>query len=197
MSTQTARIAKISRKTKETDISLVMNMDSRDKIDIDLPLPFMTHMLNAMAFHGGFGLEIKGTGDIEVDPHHLVEDLGIVLGQALARLFDLGPVARYGHSVIPMDDALSEATIDVCNRPYLVYKANFPQKKAGDFDLFLFREFFHGLASNARINLHLECRYGENAHHMIEGLFKALGRALKEGFASLEEGSTPSTKGIL
>ena len=150
-----------------------------------------------MAFHGGFSLQIEGKGDLEVDPHHLVEDVGIVLGTAFSRIVeDFGSVARFGHAVIPMDDALSEVTIDACGRPYLVYRADFPQARSGNFDMWLTREFFGGLATSARINLHAECRYGLNSHHMVESLFKATGKALSQAFAPVE-GAPLSTKGSL
>ena len=192
------RKATIDRKTKETDIQLTLDLDSRE-VSLDLPLPFFVHMLNAMAHHGGFGLSVRATGDIEVDPHHLVEDLGIVLGQAFAQIQKAeGPLARYGHSIIPMDDALSEAVVDACNRAYLVYNPSFPQPYSGSFDMSLFREFFLAFAANARVNLHLSCRYGLNSHHMIESLFKAVGRALAQAFARIDSASGPiSTKGSL
>jgi imidazoleglycerol-phosphate dehydratase len=176
----------VTRNTAETKISLTLDMDRHQRPVLDTPLPFFSHMLNAMAWHGGFYLEISAKGDIEVDPHHLVEDVGIVLGRALADTLDTGAVARYGDAVIPMDDALSQAVVDAANRPYLVYRANFPQSHAGDFDLSLFREFFYALAVNARINLHLICHYGENGHHMIEALFKALGKALGRAYAPVD-----------
>ena len=139
-------------------------------------------MLTAMSFHGRFSLTVEGKGDIDVDPHHLVEDVGLVLGQAFPPCFEKsGSVARFGHSVIPMDEALSEVTIDVCGRPTLSLHASFPQPTAGTFDLSLLREFFGGLASQARISLHIEIRRGENSHHMAESAFKALGKALQTG----------------
>ncbi len=173
----------VSRSTKETAIDLILDFDKPAELSFSFGLPFFEHMLHAMAFHGGFGLKIKAKGDLEVDPHHLVEDLGLVLGQALSQYLDqIGAVDRYGSSIIPMDDALSEAVIDVCRRPYLVYQAQLPQTHAGTFDLSLLREFFLALANTARINLHLNCRYGVNSHHMVESLFKALGRAIKQAY---------------
>jgi imidazoleglycerol-phosphate dehydratase len=176
----------VTRNTAETQISIKLDMDRRERPVLDLPLPFFAHMLNAMAWHGGFYLELTGKGDVEVDPHHLVEDVGIVLGQALAAVLEAGPIARYGNSTIPMDDALSQAVVDAANRPYLVYKADYPQAYSGSFDMSLFREFFYALAHNARINLHLICHYGENSHHMVEALFKALGKALGQAYAPAE-----------
>jgi imidazoleglycerol-phosphate dehydratase len=193
------RQVRVQRNTKETQIDLTLTLDTREPQEFDTPLPFLSHMLNAMAFHGGFSLKVRATGDIEVDPHHLVEDLGIVLGQAFYQVLEeFGPVQRYGHAVIPMDDALGLVTIDVCRRPYLVYRVEFPQTQSGNFDMFLFKEFFQGFANSARINLHLECPYGENAHHMSEALFKAAGRALTQAYTPLEGNlADMSTKGAL
>lgn len=188
----------VTRETRETNIELTINLSQAEPIAVDVELPFLGHLLHAMAFHGGFSLEVSGRGDIEVDPHHLVEDVGIVLGQALGRIpAEYGPVTRFGHAVIPMDDSLSEATIDVCGRPYLVYQAAFPQSRSGDFDMALLKEFLMGLASAAGMNLHAHCRYGENSHHMAESLFKALGKAIAQAFASTASSSPLSTKGIL
>jgi imidazoleglycerol-phosphate dehydratase len=152
-----------------------------------------------MAFHGNFSLKLTGTGDIDVDPHHLVEDTGLVIGDALSKSVELlGAVARFGHSVIPMDDALSEVTIDVCGRPFCSYKAEYPQAFSGSFDMSLLNEFFTALAAKARITLHAECRYGQNSHHMAESLFKALGKALKQSYIPLEKGEgVLSTKGLI
>ncbi len=186
----------VERKTKETAISLSFAPDRTEPVAITSGLPFFDHMLNAMAFHGGFSFELTAGGDIEVDPHHLVEDVGIVFGQGLTRVVEqYGPVARYGHSVIPMDDALAEVTIDAGNRPYLVYAAGYPQAYCGTFAVELLREFFHGLATNAAMNLHLQVRYGENTHHMCEALMKALGRAVWQAYRPHE--TVRSTKGML
>lgn len=189
----------IKRETKETAIRLGLDLDKAGGIDLRCGLPFFEHMLHAMSFHGGFGLRLEATGDIAVDPHHLVEDCGLVLGQALSEALDKrGPVQRYGHAVIPMDDALSEVTVDACRRPYLAFRAVFPQARCGDFDTCLIQEFFQALANRAQINLHAECRYGHNSHHMAESLFKALGRALGQAFAPAKDPTAvPSTKGIL
>lgn len=192
-------MVKIERKTKETDINLSINMKQTGNVSIDTGLPFFDHILYSMAFHGGFTLSLSGKGDLEVDPHHLVEDTGLVLGQALFEFRQkAGAVARYGYSSIPMDDALSETTIDVCNRPYLVMNADFPQERSGNFDMFLLKEFFQALASTARINLHLNCRYGENSHHMAEALFKSLGKALKQAYTITGNNTAAmSTKGAI
>lgn len=194
-----ARTAELHRVTKETDIALSLTMDTQEGISIDTGIPFMDHMLGSMAFHGRLGLQIKAAGDLAVDYHHTVEDIGIVLGQALAKIVEgHGPVMRFGFSSIPMDDALSQATIDVCNRAYLVHQVTYPQAYSGVFDMSLFREFFLALANNARINLHLITFYGENSHHISESLFKALGRAISQAYAPAQEsGGIQSTKGVL
>jgi imidazoleglycerol-phosphate dehydratase len=189
----------ISRKTKETDIRVVLDMNTPGPSSPDTGLPFFDHMLNAMAFHGGFRLEVKASGDVEVDPHHLVEDTGLVIGAALdkARTESDG-ISRYGQAVIPMDDALSEAVVDVCGRPYLKWNVRWAQEKAGDFDLFLLREFFWGLAVAGKLNLHLTVRYSENGHHAAEALFKAAGRALAEAYRPRKGGEAGmSTKGTI
>ncbi|AFG38267.1 imidazoleglycerol-phosphate dehydratase HisB [Spirochaeta africana] len=194
----------IERTTKETSISLSLAPGSRavdgqtPQIDITTGLPFMDHMLHACAFHGDWHLSIQARGDIEVDPHHLVEDLGIVLGSAILQLQEqLGPVTRYGSMLLPMDDALCEAVVDLCNRPYLVYNAQWPQPYIGSLDVSLFREFFYAVAMNARCNLHLIMRYGQNSHHIIEAMFKAMGIALSRAAAPLHSGDPLSTKGSL
>ena len=187
----------VSRKTKETDITLTLETQGRRGAEISSGVPFFDHMLNAMAFHGGFHLNIDASGDIDVDPHHLVEDLGLVLGEAFAAIREGGPTARFGHSVIPMDEALAEVTVDAAGRPYLVYRADYPQAMAGTFDLSLIREFLLALSTKGGMNIHAHCRYGENGHHMAEALFKALGRALGAAFTPLEEEKILSTKGSL
>ena len=193
-----SRTSKVVRETKESQIEVRVDLGSKSDPEVSTPLPFFGHMLTALAFHGGFGLAVKAAGDIEVDPHHVVEDTGIVMGTCLQQILtEGGAVRRYGHAVIPMDEALSEATVDVCGRPTLVYRAEFPQTHAGDFPVWLFREFFSGLTMGARISLHAACRYGENSHHMIEALFKAIGRAIAEAYAPLggDIGEKMSTKG--
>ena len=189
----------VKRTTKETDIRAKLDLEAGGEIDIDTTLPFFDHMLYAMAFHGGFSLTLKASGDTDVDPHHLVEDTGLVLGSAFAGYLEkFGPLARYGHFRIPMDDALADVTIDACNRPYLIYRVNYPQDRSGNFDMFLLREFFQAFTANSRINLHIDCPYGENSHHLSEAAFKAFGRALKSSFTriSLKSGNL-STKGLL
>ena len=182
----------MTRTTRETQITLALDPDVTAEPAVRTGLPFFDHLLSSMSFHGHFALVVQGKGDLDVDPHHLVEDVGLVLGQAWAGVLDKGPVARFGHAVVPMDEALSEVTIDVCGRPTLVLAAAFPQPSAGTFDLSLLREFWNGLASQARISLHVDVRRGENSHHMAEAAFKALGRALAQAYAA---GAPMSTKG--
>lgn len=188
---------RIQRKTRETDVQVILDMSADGPSDPQTGLPFFDHMLNSMAFHGQFQLEITASGDVAVDPHHLVEDTGLVIGQALEeyRLKTNG-IARYGQALIPMDDALSEAVVDACGRPYLVCNVQWPQTHAGDFDLSLLREFWWGLAVAGKLNLHLHTRYAENAHHGAESLFKAVGRALGKAYQPIQGGeSAMSTKG--
>lgn len=192
------RAVVIERNTQETRIRLALDLERHEPIEVHLGLPFFEHVLQALTFHGGFSLTLNGEGDLAVDPHHLVEDTGIVLGEALSKLVaEHGHVARFGHAVIVMDDALSEATIDACGRPYLVYRADYPQQRSGSFEMSLLREFFSGLSSAARMNLHVECRYGLNSHHMAESLFKAVGKALAQAYRPVEGSAPRSTKGLL
>lgn len=189
----------VERNTNETQISASVHFCGPEPIRLDTPLPFFNHMLHAMAFHGGFSVSLTARGDVDVDPHHVVEDTGLVLGGAIRTWIEqYGPVRRFGHAVVPMDDALSEVVVDISNRPYLVYRADYPQERAGTFDLALVREFLGGLATRGGITLHAHCRYGLSGHHMAEALFKALGRALAQGLTSKDGSTGPaSTKGVL
>ena len=194
------RASKVTRTTTETQIELEVRLDGQGQRKIDTPVPFFNHMLEAVARHGLYDLEIKAKGDIEVDPHHLVEDVGIVLGQAFREaLGDKAGITRYGHSMIPMDETLVTAAVDFSGRAAFVYLADqIKGKTIGTFDAELAREFFGGFAASALINLHLEVRYGENAHHMVEALFKAFARATS--MASRPDPrvvGVPSTKGTL
>ncbi len=197
------RTCRSERKTKETDIvaSVVFSdsfpaVPAERTIAIATGVPFFDHMLHAFFFHGGFEVELTCQGDTEVDDHHSVEDVGIVLGGLFRQVVaDHGPVSRFGHAVIPMDDSLGEAVVDVCGRSYLVWDVSFPQPRAGNFDLALIREFYTAFASEAKINLHILGRYGSNGHHLAEALFKAAGRAL--GGAYRPASAVLSTKGTL
>ena len=195
MSAATPRRIETSRKTKETDITVVLDLSGPGDIQVDTGLPFFDHLLTSMAFHGGFSLSVKARGDVEVDAHHLVEDTGLVIGNGLADILQrCQPVARFGHAVIPMDEALAEVAVDVCGRPTLGYRPRFPQARAGSFDLWLLREFFLALANQARISIHVDTRGAENSHHAAEAVFKALGRALAQAYGP---GRAMSTKGGL
>jgi imidazoleglycerol-phosphate dehydratase len=195
-----SRSAKVQRKTNETDIKLALTLDGSGQRRIATPVPFFNHMLEAVARHGLYDLEIEGAGDVEVDPHHLVEDVGICLGQAFREaLGDRSGITRYGEATIPMDETLVAAAVDFSGRAAFVYRADaLKGRRVGTFDVELGREFFGGFVSTALCNLHLEVRYGENAHHMIEALFKAFARATSMA-ARLDPRvkGVPSTKGTL
>jgi len=173
------RRATIKRKTSETNIELTLALDGTGQRRIATPVPFFNHMLEAVARHGLYDLEVNATGDVEVDPHHLVEDVGICLGQAFREaLGDRSGIARFGEATIPMDETLVSAAVDFSGRAAFVYRADqLKGRVVGTFDVELGREFFGGFVAAALCNLHLEVRYGENAHHMIEALFKAFARA--------------------
>lgn len=184
-----------TRKTKETDISVALSLDG-GSVDIATGIGFFDHMLNAFAVHGGFGLSVRVTGDLAVDGHHTVEDTGIALGKALAEaLGDKGGIARYGSFLLPMDETLALAAVDVSGRPFLVMNARFPEQRVGGFDTCLTGEFFRAFAFNAGITLHLKLEYGGNSHHMIEALFKAAAHALRQAAAPRD--GLLSTKGVL
>jgi imidazoleglycerol-phosphate dehydratase len=193
------RLSKIKRKTKETRISLELNIDGTGIVAVATGVPFFDHMLTLMAAHGFFDLSIEAHGDVDVDGHHTVEDVGIVLGQAMDdALGDKKGIKRYGHSVVPMDEALAYVTIDFSNRPYLSYNATFSQDRTGNFDVELAEEFFRAFVSTSRSTLHVNLVYGENTHHKIEAIFKAFGRALDEATKRDPRiADVLSTKGVL
>ena len=189
------RKAEFKRKTKETDISVNLCLDGGD-IEISTGIGFFDHMLEALAKHGGFGLKVSAKGDLQVDGHHTVEDVGIVLGKAFSQaLADKGGIARYSSKFIPMDESLAFCSVDISGRPFLVFEASFEEAAVGEFDTCLTEEFFRAFAFNAGITLHLSVVYGQNAHHEIEALFKAAAHALRE--AAVVTGETLSTKGSL
>ncbi|MFC7439936.1 imidazoleglycerol-phosphate dehydratase HisB [Laceyella putida] len=196
---QQARVATIKRKTAETDIVLTCNMDGRGKVDLDTGVPFLEHMLTLFAKHGQMDLEVKARGDLEIDAHHTVEDIGICLGQAIREAIgDKRGIKRYGQAYVPMDEALAQVVLDLSNRPHFEFRGQFPQARVGEFDTELVHEFFWKLALEARMTLHVIVHYGMNTHHMIEACFKACGRALDE--ATLHDPrvqGVPSTKGVL
>ncbi|WP_087065798.1 imidazoleglycerol-phosphate dehydratase HisB [Intestinibacillus massiliensis] len=187
----------VKRKTKETDISLFLDLDDGSLISIDTGIGFFDHMLNSFAVHSGCGLTVTCKGDLQVDGHHTVEDIGIALGQALSQaLGDKAGIARFGQSFVPMDEALGFCALDVSGRPYLVFDAPMPQPVCGGYDTCLTAEFMRALAVNAGLTLHLRCEYGDNAHHITEALFKALARALRQAVA-VTGGGVLSAKGVL
>ncbi len=194
------RTATIERKTRETEIRLTLNLDGRGVSNIDTGVPFMDHMLRLMSAHGFMDLDIHGRGDTEIDDHHTVEDLGICLGTALGRaLGDKAGIRRYGCSIVPMDEALARVVLDISNRPFLSYRVDIKAQTTGSFDVGLAREFFRAVVTNSGMTAHVDLFYGEDAHHAIEAVFKAFGRALDEAAGPDERlGGTPlSTKGTL
>lgn len=192
------RTAEISRKTKETDIVVKLDLDGAPKAEISTGIGFLDHMLTALAVHGGFSLFVECKGDLYVDGHHTTEDIGIVLGQAFAEaLGDKAGIMRYGNAFIPMDEALAFCALDISARPFLVFNAQFANERVGEFDTCLTEEFMRAFAFNAGITLHLRCEYGSNDHHKIEALFKALAYALKAAVRRNMDGSVVSTKGVL
>ncbi|MGP7819406.1 imidazoleglycerol-phosphate dehydratase HisB [Niallia sp. 01092] len=193
------RTAAISRKTGETNIQLSFNVDGEGVAEIDTGVPFMNHMLDLFTKHGQFNLTVQATGDIEVDDHHTTEDIGICLGQALKdAVGDKKGIKRYGNSFVPMDETLAQVVVDLSNRPHLEFRAEFPSQKVGTFDTELVHEFLWKLALEARMNLHVILHYGQNTHHMIEAIFKALARALDEATTiDPRIKGVPSTKGML
>jgi imidazoleglycerol-phosphate dehydratase len=194
------RRAAIKRKTKETDIAVTVDLDGSGKADIASGVGFFDHMLEQVARHSLIDIAVKAKGDLHIDQHHTVEDVGIALGQALKQaLGDLKGIARYADVHLPMDEALTRCAIDISGRPYLVWKVAFTRGKIGDFDSELVREFFQALAQNAAITLHVETLYGRNNHHIAETCFKALARALRVAVAvdPRQAGRVPSTKGRL
>jgi len=198
--TDKPRTAEIVRETKETRIRVKLALDGTGQCKIDTGIGFYDHMLEAFGRHGGFDLEVEAKGDLHIDMHHTVEDVGIVLGQAFAAaLPGFKGVRRFGHAYIPMDETLTRCAIDLCNRPYLVWKVGFSRDKLGDFDTELFKEFHHAFAMNAGACVHLETLYGENNHHIAESGFKALARALRVAVEIDPKagGQAASTKGVL
>lgn len=191
------RTAEINRKTKETDISLSLNLDGGE-VNIDTGIGFFDHMLNSFAVHGGFGLKVKVVGDLDVDDHHTVEDTGIALGQAFYKaLGDKSSIERFGSFYVPMDEALAFASLDISGRPFMVFDADFPQEKCGDYTSAMTVEFMRAFAYNAGITLHIKSLYGYNSHHIIEAVYKAVAHALKIAVKDNGSGVPLSTKGVL
>jgi imidazoleglycerol-phosphate dehydratase len=193
------RQARVQRQTKETEIELTLDLDGQGEHEVDTSVPFLDHMLTHVAVHGLFDLTIRAQGDTDVDDHHTVEDVGIALGQALNEaLGDKAGLTRYGSQIVPMDEALALVAVDISGRGLLVFGVELPQAKVGRFDTELVEEFLRALAHNAGLTLHVRMLNGRNTHHVIEAIFKGLGRALRQ---AVEEDArrtgVPSTKGIL
>jgi imidazoleglycerol-phosphate dehydratase len=194
------RRAEISRETSETAITVALGLDGEGRADIATGIGFLDHMLTALARHGLFDLKVRAKGDLHIDFHHTTEDVGIVIGQCLRQaLGDKRGIRRYGAAVIPMDEALAEAAVDISGRPFLAWSVTFAQPKIGEMDTELFEEFFRALAFNAGITLHVTQKAGTNAHHVAEACFKALARALREAVEPDPRAisAIPSTKGVL
>ena len=194
------RRAELSRETSEPAITVALGLDGEGRADIATGIGFLDHMLTALARHGLFDLKVRAKGDLHIDFHHTTEDVGIVIGQCLRQaLGDKRGIRRYGAAVIPMDEALAEAAVDISGRPFLAWSVSFAQPKIGEMDTELFEEFFRALAFNAGITLHVTQKAGTNAHHVAEACFKALARALREAVEPDPRAITaiPSTKGVL
>jgi imidazoleglycerol-phosphate dehydratase len=194
------RSGKITRATKETEVTLSVNLDGTGRAEISTGIGFLDHMLDLLARHARFDISVKAKGDLHVDHHHTTEDVGIVLGQAVKQaLGDMRGITRYADLHMPMDETLSRVAIDISGRPVLVFRVNFPRDKIGEFDVDLVREFFQAFATNAGVTLHVETLYGDNSHHVAESCFKGLARALRLAVAidPAARDEVPSTKGSL
>jgi imidazoleglycerol-phosphate dehydratase len=190
--------SRVARKTRETDVVLELELDGSGQVDIDSGIPFLDHMLHLFAAHGFFDLTLKAKGDLEIDDHHTVEDIGICLGQAFRQALQEHPeFRRYGFARVPMDEALAQVTVDLSNRPFLVFLGDFTPG-GGRFDPQLVQEFWRAVAQHGGMTLHIEIPYGDNTHHLIEAIFKAAGRALDQASApDPRRRGVPSTKGVL
>ncbi len=200
MSQAATRRAEVSRDTQETRIRISVNLDGAGACQIDTGVPFFDHMLTQIARHGLIDLDIDAKGDLEIDAHHTVEDVGIVLGQALAKAVgDKSGISRYGHAYVPLDEALSRVVVDFSGRPGLFYHVDYVRDRVGDFDVDLLGEFFQGFVNHAQLTLHVDNLRGNNAHHQAETIFKAFGRALRAASTpdARMAGQIPSSKGSL
>jgi imidazoleglycerol-phosphate dehydratase len=193
------RSAELTRKTNETEISISLIIDGTGKESINTSIPFFNHMLSQVARHGFFDINIEATGDTDIDFHHTVEDTGIVFGKVFDKaLGERAGIKRYGHALIPLDEALVEVSVDLSGRPYLAYNADIPKQKVGEFDVELVEEFFRAFCNHSAITLHINVRYGNNLHHIIEASFKAFARALEQAVTlDTRVKGVPSTKGKL
>jgi imidazoleglycerol-phosphate dehydratase len=195
-----ARSAKVTRNTKETQITVSVNLDGTGVARFDTGIPFLEHMLDQIARHGLIDLDIVAKGDLHIDAHHTVEDIGITFGQAFAKAVgDKQGIRRYGHAYVPLDEALSRVVIDLSGRPGLEYRVTYPRARVGEFDVDLVHEFFQGFVNHALVTLHVDAISGQNAHHIVETVFKAFGRALRTALEPDPRmaGVVPSTKGSL
>ena len=195
-----ARTAEIERNTSETRIRVAINLDGTGEARFATGVPFLDHMLDQIARHGLIDLDVKADGDLHIDAHHTVEDIGITLGMAFDRAIgDKQGIRRYGHSYVPLDEALSRVVVDFSGRPGLSYEVDYPRARIGNFDVDLFSEFFRGFVNHAKVTLHIDNLKGRNAHHVAETIFKAFGRALRMALERDErmQGIVPSTKGSL
>jgi len=199
MSEATERTATVERNTKETQITATVNLDGSGQLLVETGLPFLDHMLDQIARHGLIDLNIRAIGDLEIDAHHTVEDIGITIGQAFNKTLDKTGIRRYGHAYVPLDEALSRVVIDFSGRPGLDYHVQFARGAVGSFDVDLFHEFFQGFVNHALVTLHIDNIRGKNALHQIETIFKAFGRALRMAIEidPRASGVIPSTKGSL
>ncbi len=194
------RQAKVDRNTRETQISVEINLDGTGVYDVSTGLGFLDHMLEQLSRHGLMDLMVRAKGDLHIDGHHTTEDTGLAIGQAIREaLGDRAGIVRYGSAMVPMDETLTRVALDLSDRPYLIWKVNFSRPKLGEMDTELFREWFQALSQAAGITLHVEVLYGENNHHMIESCFKALARSLRQAMEidPRRAGAVPSTKGVL
>jgi imidazoleglycerol-phosphate dehydratase len=195
-----ARKASVSRDTKETQIKVDVNLDGSGRATFKTAIPFLEHMLDQVARHGLIDLVVEANGDVQIDHHHTVEDIGITFGQAFDKAIgDKKGIRRYGHAYVPLDEALSRVVIDISGRPEMEYAVEFPRARVADFDVDLFREFFQGFVNHAKVTLHVDNLRGRNAHHVAETCFKAFGRALRMAVERDERApeAMPSTKGVL
>ncbi len=193
-----SRVKKINRKTSETDIELELGLDGTGKYNIETTIPFLDHLLSSFARHGNFDLKVRASGDTDVDPHHLLEDIGICLGMAInSCTLDKSGISRFGSVIIPMDEAEVTVSIDIGGRPYLRYNVDILSEKIERFDTGLVEDFFTAVVNNGSINLHINKNAGLNSHHILEAVFKAFGIALKNATRIGNNGTIPSTKGVI
>jgi len=194
------RTAAVNRETLETQITVSVNLDGQGRTTLDTGLPFLEHMLEQVARHGLIDIEVKAKGDLHIDAHHTVEDIGITLGQTIGKaIADKRGIRRYGYAYVPLDEALSRVVIDFSGRPGLEYHATYPRARVGDFDVDLIHEFFQGFSNHALVTLHIDCLRGDNSHHVAETIFKAFGRAMRMALELDPRmgDQMPSTKGSL